>query len=77
MNCEYLRFIFNITTVCTLNIFRFAQVGVVSFGSECPSHGVYARVTEVKDWIQFIAQEAEDTNCNHEIPQRPGTSAFA
>ena len=47
-------------------------MGVVSYGSECPSHGVYARVTKVKHWIQFIAQGAEDTNCNQEIPHRPG-----
>ena len=47
-------------------------MGVVSYGIECPSHGVYARVTEVKHWIQFIAQGAEDTNCNQEIPYRPG-----
>ena len=53
-------------------VFRFSQVGVVSYGSECPSHGVYARVTEVKHWIQFIAQGAEDSNCNHDIPIRPG-----
>ena len=45
---------------------------MVSYGSECPSHGVYARVTEVKHWIKFIAQGAEDTNCNKEIPQRSG-----
>ena len=53
-------------------VFRLSQVGVVSYGSECPSHGVYARVTEVKHWIQFIAQGAEDTNCNQEIPVQQG-----
>ena len=64
--------IFGINTVKNLKYtFRLAQVGVVSYGSECPSHGVYARVTEVKHWIQFIAQGAEDTNCNQEIPQKP------
>ena len=47
-------------------------MGVVSYGSECPSHGVYARVTEVKHWIQFIARGAEDTNCNQEIPVQQG-----
>ena len=56
-----------------LNIFRLSQVGVVSYGSECPSHGVYARVTEVKHWIQFIAQEAEDTNCNQDVPIQQGS----
>ena len=34
---------------------------------------MYARVTEVKHWIQFIAQGAMDTSCNHKIPHRPGT----
>ena len=53
-------------------LFRLSQIGVVSYGSECPSHGVYARVTEVKHWIQFIAQGAEDTKCNTEIPLQPG-----
>ena len=47
-------------------------MGVVSYGRECPSYGVYARVTEVKHWIQFMAQGAEDTKCNKEIPHRPG-----
>ena len=54
-----------------INVFRFSQVGVVSYGSECPSHGVYARVTEVKHWIQFLARGAEDTNCKQDIPQKP------
>ena len=47
-------------------------MGVVSYGSECPSHGVYARVTEDKHWIHFLAQGAEDTNCNKDIPVRQG-----
>ena len=47
-------------------------MGVVSFGSECPSHGVYGRVTEVKHWIQFLAQGAEDSNCNKDIPVQQG-----
>ena len=47
-------------------------MGVVSYGRECPSHGVYARVTEVKHWIQFLAQGAEDTNCNTQIPLQQG-----
>ena len=46
---------------------------MVSYGSECPSHGVYARVTEVKHWIQFIASGAMDTNCNKEIPLQQGS----
>ena len=53
-------------------IFRLSQVGVVSYGSECPSHGVYARVTEVKHWIQFIAQGVKDSNCNQDVPVQQG-----
>ena len=52
--------------------FRLSQIGVVSYGSECPSFGVYGRVTKVKHWIQYIAGGALDTNCNQEIPYRPG-----
>ena len=55
-------------------ILRLSQVGVVSYGSECPSHGVYARVTEVKHWIQYIAAGSLDTNCNEQIPYQPGIS---
>ena len=43
--------------------FRFSQIGVVSYGEECPSVGVYARVTEVKHWIQSIARGALDSSC--------------
>ena len=53
---------------------RVTQIGVVSYGNECPSHGVYARVTEVKNWIQYITKEASlDSNCKSEIPYKPGT----
>ena len=57
---------------------RFSQIGVVSYGSECPSHGVYARVTEAKHWIQYITEGegAVDTNCNQEIPFYPGNFTF-
>ena len=52
-------------------------MGVVSYGSECPSHGVYGRVTEVKHWIQFLAQGAEDTNCNTDIiPEQQGKGTY-
>ena len=54
---------------------RYTQIGIVSYGSECPSHGVYARVTEVKHWIQYIARGAVDSNCNAEIPLTPGNIA--
>ena len=69
--CMYRYSEYNITIYKLLNIFRLTQVGVVSYGSECPSHGVYGRVTEVKHWIQFLAQGAEDTNCKQDIPQKP------
>ena len=45
---------------------------MVSFGVECPSYGVYARVTKVKHWIQFIAEGAVDSNCNEQVPYQPG-----
>jgi len=32
-------------------------------GEECPSIGVYGRVTEVKHWIQSIARGALDSSC--------------
>ena len=56
------------------DVFRLSQVGVVSYGSACPSHGVYGRITEVKHWIQFLAQGAENTNCNPNIPIQQGKS---
>ena len=52
--------------------FRVTQIGIVSYGNECPSHGVYSRVSEVKNWIQYIAEDALDSNCNLEIPFQPG-----
>ena len=55
---------------------RFSQIGVVSYGSECPSHGVYARVTEAKHWLQYITEGAVDTNCIQEIPFYPGNFTF-
>ena len=54
------------------NYFRFSQIGIVSYGSECPSNGVYARVSEVKNWIQYIAEGALDSNCRRDIPLQPG-----
>ena len=70
MNFAYSEY--NITIYKLLNIFRLSQVGVVSYGSECPSHGVYGRVTEVKYWILFLTQGAEDSNCNTQIPRKEG-----
>ena len=49
---------------------------MVSFGVECPSYGVYARVTKVKHWIQFIADGAMDSNCNQEVAYQPGGYVF-
>ena len=48
----------------------------MSFGVECPSYGVYARVTKVKQWIQFIADGAMDSNCNQEVAYQPGGYVF-
>ena len=56
--------------------FRFSQIGVVSQGLDCPSKGIYARVTEVKNWIQFVAAGALDSNCNDEAPFLPGRTSI-
>ena len=45
---------------------------MVSYGHECPSHGVYARITEVKHWIQYVAGGAVDSNCDDQIPLQQG-----
>ena len=61
-------------TIYKLYIFRLSQVGVVSYGSECPSLGVYSRVTKVKYWIQFLTQGAADSNCNQDVPMHQGNN---
>ena len=45
---------------------RYAQIGVVSYGIgyALPDYpGVYARVTEVKDWIVQNAPGSQSSNC--------------
>ena len=69
---EYPELLYHMSQIINYYTYRLSQVGVVSFGSECPSHGVYGRVTEVKHWIQFLAQGAEDSNCNKDIPVQQG-----
>ena len=59
-----------------MHLLRFSQIGVVSYGNECPSHGVYARVTEVKQWIQYITGECFDSNCNSDILVQEGICVF-
>ena len=58
-----------------MHLLRFSQIGVVSYGTECPSHGVYARVTEVKQWIQYITGGSLDSNCNSDILVQEGMCA--
>ena len=48
---------------------RNTLVGVTSFGSGCgdPDYpGVYARVTEVKQWIQATVPGTQDSDCKLE-----------
>ena len=48
---------------------RNTLVGVTSFGSGCgdPDYpGVYARVTEVKHWIQVTVSGTQDSDCKFE-----------
>ena len=60
-----------------MHLLRFSQIGVVSYGNECPSHGVYARVTEVKQWIQYITGGGSlDSNCNSDILVQEGICVF-
>ena len=52
-----------------LYIFRHVIIGVTSFGTGCahPDYpGVYARVTEVKSWIESVASDTQDSDCKHQ-----------
>ena len=47
-------------------MFRHTVIGVTSYGSGCahPDYpGVYARVTEVKSWIQSVAADTQESDC--------------
>ena len=46
------------------------QIGVVSKGRECahPEYpGIYTRVTKFKDWVQAVAEDSLDSNCNYGV----------
>ena len=49
-------------------LLRNTIVGVTSFGDGCgdPNYpGVYARITEVKSWIEEVVTETQDSNCKY------------
>ena len=54
-----------------VTIFRFAQIGIVSGGTEAfktasdclKATNIFTSVPDYKDWIKSIATEAMDTNC--------------
>ena len=50
-------------------LFRHVIIGVTSYGTGCahPDYpGVYARVTEVKSWIESVASDTQDSDCKHQ-----------
>ena len=52
-----------------LFIFRNVLIGVTSYGNGCahPDYpGVYARVTEVKSWIETVASDTQDSDCKYQ-----------
>ena len=58
------------------SIFRSTLIGVTSLGTGCANPdlpGVYARVTELKSWIQDNAPGTQDSNCvfNYNLPLAP------
>ena len=54
------------------SIFRHIIIGVTSYGTGCahPDYpGVYARVTEVKSWIELVALDTKDSDCKRKLQQ--------
>ena len=49
---------------------RMTQIGIVSKGRECahPDYpGIYTRVTKFKDWVQAVAEDSLDSNCDYGV----------
>ena len=49
---------------------RMTQIGIVSKGRECahPDYpGIYTRVTKFKEWVQAVAEDSLDSNCDYGV----------